>query len=517
MKLFKWAPLVLLIILGGLYLVRRNFKNFGGTSGITVAITRPWGNIGPEFEPLTVATGLVSRLVFPCLVNDDGAGLYWPGVATEWSLNPDGKTAAFKIGEPRYFEDGSAVTAHSIKASWELLLRRLVRNGSDHSVLHEVSRSIEGVVPFLQGKVGNVSGFEVAESRVLRLRFLNSVQKIPGYLTDCLLPVFSVASDGRLLGSGDYRLEKSETERLRLAGLPKRKTAHFSWIEFVRLDQKASRQALIDRHVDLVSLADGSLWSPADLTTTGLEMATGLPSRRMVATLNSRPGRLLAYRPYRRVIEALFDQALASGDAPSALKRPLFQRDRQFFVDFSIGRLSDLPQAKVDQSVLKDLVKASQRHPLKVASYVPGGQWLLKHLSRAGLRLEILDDWGIERIRQDYSEGEVADLLLVFAGYPAVDLGAVRPFLDPSGSLFSRALGDVSKFQQIFELIEQGSPETDPKSAYQKLARNLIEEAKILQLGLVAEATVYNPMRVKFLQRSLDRNDAGVFSFGPAE
>ena len=516
MRILKWAPFILLII-GSLFYVISKMPKATGSHGITVAITRPWGKIGPDFEPLTVATGLVSRLIFPCLVNDDGAGLYRPGVATEWNLNADGKSAEFKIGVPRYFEDGSEVTAYSIKASWEALLRRLAKNGADHSLLHEVGRSIEGVAPFLQGKADQVSGFEAAETRVLRLRFLNSAQKIPGYLTDCLLPVFSSASDGRLLGSGDYRLEMGDADRLRLVGLPKRKSAHFSWIEFVRMDQKQAHQALINRHVDLVSLADGSLWSPEDLATSGLEMATGLPSRRMVATLNSRPGRLLAYRPHRRVIEALFDQALASGDAPSALKRPLFQRDRQFFVDFSIGRLSDLPQAKVDQSVLKDLVKASQRHPLKVASYVPGGQWLLKHLSRAGLRLEILDDWGIERIRQDYSEGEVADLLLVFAGYPAVDLGAVRPFLDPSGSLFSRALGDVSKFQQIFELIEQGSPETDPKSAYQKLARDLIEEAKILQLGLVAEATVYNPMRVKFLQRSLDRNDAGVFSFGPAE
>ncbi len=517
MRLKSWSPLAFGLVLTIVALRVPKLVYRSAPGGLKVAITRPWGSIYPGSDQLTVATALVSRLVFPCLINDGGTGLYWSAISSKWAFAPDGKSVEFLLDDGRRFEDGSPVRAKDIKSAWEKLLLKKLDSSQGRGDLEEVARDVLGAREFLSKKYRYLAGFKSIGEQTLRVEFSRPLRKIPDFLTECRLPVFKFDKSDGFIGAGDYRLISSQEKLVKLERKSEEEKDGFPWIEFHLHTQASAKVAFDEGVVDIISLADGSMWRPGSYDRGKAVVVTGLPSRRLVAVFNSRSGRVLSKLAFRRVLEAIFDDALSLPELPPALSKPFFLRDRQFFVEFSPGRLSNSGKPVLVKRDLERLIERTRIKPLVVSSYVPGADWLIAKLAGWGVRVHQRKDWDVGRVRAAFKSGENADLLIVYAGYPGVEISAVRPLVDPAGVLFSRMLGEGSPFGRALGLIDRGIANGDTNSASQALASDLLKQARIIQLGLVAEATVFNPRKVQFLQKSMDRDDLGVYQFAPAE
>jgi peptide/nickel transport system substrate-binding protein len=98
----------------------------GGGGGAATTSTekgelRFGGTVASTFDPYLSGTYQQSFLtpLYESLLTRDAAGELAPGLATEWTLSPDGKTFDLTLREGVTFQDGAPLTAEAVKKSLE--------------------------------------------------------------------------------------------------------------------------------------------------------------------------------------------------------------------------------------------------------------------------------------------------------------------------------------------------------------------------------------------------------------
>src|SRR5262245_16070995 len=130
------------------------------------------GNTFINLNPLThiVSTMRVTNnLLFDGLTRfDDDTYQPKPDLADSWTISKDGLEYVFKLRRGVVFHDGSALTAHDVKWSWEVICHKDNPRIADVYVDHYVQ--IKGCREFHEGQGAGVDGIEVVDDHTLRVR-----------------------------------------------------------------------------------------------------------------------------------------------------------------------------------------------------------------------------------------------------------------------------------------------------------------------------------------------------------
>ena len=157
------------------------------------------------------ATPLIARHVFDTLVAyREGSTDIDAALATRWSASRDGLTWSFGLRDNARFHDGTPVNAHEVAMSFHRHLRP--EAGTPPPVAWSA---------MLRGSPGVIKDVRAADARTVQVVLS---QPYAPLLTVLAHPAFGIArrnpGDGRLIGSGPYRVVDASTGRLALEATP---------------------------------------------------------------------------------------------------------------------------------------------------------------------------------------------------------------------------------------------------------------------------------------------------------
>ncbi|HEX8704103.1 MAG TPA: ABC transporter substrate-binding protein [Myxococcaceae bacterium] len=182
-------------------------------------------------------------------------GVLAPDLANTWETDPSARLYRFHLRRGVTFHDGLAMTAYDVKRHFERLLNPAVRS-PDRTLLED----IEGAQEYTAGSAREVSGIHVIDDSTLEIRLKEPKAFFLHLLALTPTAIARLDMNGRLLGTGPYRLLSFEADRIVMernptyyrSGLPM-----VDRLEFVLLD---SRQDALDQlksgRVQVVSFLD---------------------------------------------------------------------------------------------------------------------------------------------------------------------------------------------------------------------------------------------------------------------
>ncbi|ADO74963.1 ABC transporter substrate-binding protein [Stigmatella aurantiaca] len=169
-------------------------------------------------------------------------GVLVPDLAERWEMDPSARIFCFFLRRGVTFHDGTALTAYDVKRHFERLLDPMVRS-PDRSLLED----IEGAGPFTAGTTRDVSGLRVLNEGSLEIRLREPKAFFLHLLTLTPTAVARVDSDGRLLGTGPYRLELFDTDRILMERNPTYFRRDLPWLDRLEFRLMDSRQEALDQ------------------------------------------------------------------------------------------------------------------------------------------------------------------------------------------------------------------------------------------------------------------------------
>jgi ABC-type transport system substrate-binding protein len=179
---------------------------------IVAAVTNAVAATEPS-EVNIVEEGEVIGLIFDNLVMTDDQGHLVPVLAEEWEVRDAGMTLLFKLRRGVKFHDGSPLTAHDVKRSFERTIRK---RGSNIPGAFNV---IVGVDRFIAGEE-SVSGLEVQGDLELLIHIVEPFPIYPALLSDPTTAVAKITEDGRAVGSGPFRVRSHDRQQTLLERNP---------------------------------------------------------------------------------------------------------------------------------------------------------------------------------------------------------------------------------------------------------------------------------------------------------
>lgn len=147
-------------------------------------------------DPATAENPGLLTLVYETLVARGPDGNFYPGLARDWTIAPDGRALTFHLRTDMKFSDGTPLTAAEAANS----LRRL--QDLDPSAL------------------GPVESLEVDDDQTLTIRLARPYPPVWGGLSAPRAAIVRLGSDGRALGSGPFMIKEFTSEVIRLAVNP---------------------------------------------------------------------------------------------------------------------------------------------------------------------------------------------------------------------------------------------------------------------------------------------------------
>lgn len=135
-----------------------------------------------------------------------------PGIAKCWSVLDDQITWEFQLRKGIKFHNGDVLTADDVVFSYERLLSP--KTGSPNTWM---LFDIEGAEDYSTGKIQKVSGLQIMNPHVIRIRLKSPFAGFLLNLGQAACPVISkkaFQNDGQLIGCGAYTLEIANDERL---------------------------------------------------------------------------------------------------------------------------------------------------------------------------------------------------------------------------------------------------------------------------------------------------------------
>ncbi|MHC4940327.1 MAG: ABC transporter substrate-binding protein [Planctomycetota bacterium] len=148
--------------------------------------------------------------VYETLLSMDDDGTVVPGLCDRWEAVEEGRAFRLFLRPDIVFHDGHALAAADAKASMELG----VRQGGE--IVPNAYREIEGFEEFQAGRIDELPGIVVRSDRELEIRTKERLPIYPAMLTDFRTGIGRAAHDGRLLGTGPFRITRQDTEHINL-------------------------------------------------------------------------------------------------------------------------------------------------------------------------------------------------------------------------------------------------------------------------------------------------------------
>jgi peptide/nickel transport system substrate-binding protein len=285
---------------------------------------------------------LIARQVFDTLVAwREGSTEVEPALATRWNVSRDGLVWSFNVREGVKFHDGSPLTALEIAASFE---RQLRPEGQGANKTWPV---------LLRGMPGVVKAVRASNSRTVEIAL---VQPYAPILTVLAHPALAIAkpsqstdAQGRLIGTGPYRLVDASVGRLALEAMPGYWGGPPRSERLVFLDVSADDQA--ESELDSRSL---DIWFPT-APPRRAEGALSAPSLRIGYLAFQTEKEPFSRRTLRQAVAAALDPAIL-GQTLERAAVPL----QSFLPPGVWGRREGSPILGGSRTTVKALIKESR-------------------------------------------------------------------------------------------------------------------------------------------------------------
>ena len=137
------------------------------TSSTGGTFRRLWADpptLDPHLTGDTTSAGLVVEIFSGLVAFDTDLNLV-PDIAESWDISPDGMVYTFRLRESAKFHDGSPVTAHDFKWSFE----RAVRPETESPLADTYLGDIVGIKDVLDGKSDEIRGIKVIDEYTLQI------------------------------------------------------------------------------------------------------------------------------------------------------------------------------------------------------------------------------------------------------------------------------------------------------------------------------------------------------------
>jgi ABC-type transport system substrate-binding protein len=170
----------------------------------------------------SVYESLPVNQLFDTLVTLDPSLNLKPALAESWTVSKDELTFTFTLRENVRFHDGRLLTAEDVAFT---LLRHLHPGGGQSSLAFSYLLAIEGAEGYSAGEMDEVSGLEVVDGRMLRIRLEHPYQSFLevmamddlGVVPKKLVQEIGDAEFSKApVGTGPFRLADWNDKRLRL-------------------------------------------------------------------------------------------------------------------------------------------------------------------------------------------------------------------------------------------------------------------------------------------------------------
>jgi ABC-type transport system substrate-binding protein/serine/threonine protein kinase len=179
---------------------------------LVVALATPLGDIDPVNMELVEEQEILAN-VFETLLATDLEGNLVPALCEKWEVSDGGTSVFFTLRENVRFQNGQALTAQSIKHSFERSIR----------VARELPpglAAIRGAGEFAKNNDKELAGILVHSDYKLEIQLPDPLSIYPALLTDYKTGITLYVDDGKtdsiLIGTGPFRMASYRPDRITL-------------------------------------------------------------------------------------------------------------------------------------------------------------------------------------------------------------------------------------------------------------------------------------------------------------
>jgi ABC-type transport system substrate-binding protein/serine/threonine protein kinase len=193
-------------------------EEFSGGEEIEPEETVPQGGrlIVPLSMPVEARTPWTYQLddevevlsnVFETLLTTDEDSHLVPGLCESWDVMDKGRSMHLRLRKDVLFHDGHAMTAADVKRSIE-------QSAHQSAEVPAATSAILGFADFKAGNSSTLEGIAVRSEHELEIWLTEPLPSFPAMLTDVSTAVVRELSDGRVVGTGPFRMALHEPERV---------------------------------------------------------------------------------------------------------------------------------------------------------------------------------------------------------------------------------------------------------------------------------------------------------------
>jgi ABC-type transport system substrate-binding protein/methyl-accepting chemotaxis protein len=168
-------------------------------------------------------------------------GVLTPDLAEHWEADASARVFRFYLRRGVTFHDGAPLTGYDVKRHFERLLSPVVRS-PDRTLLEDIA----GVASYVDGSSREVSGIQVINESTVEIRLREPKAFFLHLLALTPTAIARLDSSGRLMGTGPYRLERFEQDRILLERNPTYYRSGHPLLDRLEFRLVDSRQAALD-------------------------------------------------------------------------------------------------------------------------------------------------------------------------------------------------------------------------------------------------------------------------------
>ena len=507
---------VVLLCLAGVFILGLAFlrKYMSNSDAVyIVGVPTYWGTLTPPLQHSLVGDAVLEYQSEP-LARMGGQGVMEPLAAKSWKFSPDHSRLTFTIDTNRRFSDGSYLSAEDFKRSWEDGLRMDPK--SSNSSLADGLVNIKGYSDF--AKNGELAGVRVTGKDTLEIEFTKPIRLALKYLSGGRFSVYKKAPHG-IIGTGPYTItEKDKTLFLTRNPYFAGEKPALKNIKIIVVPPEEAPEKLKAGDIDAYLFAETANLPGCDGdTAASVRCARGQEASHNLMQLNGLKGRFFSKPEHRLAFQALVNRHIS--EAEKAFSARGFVRDSQSFLKFQSGRIPDDEAQGIIQSgegFVPEFIKATQVHPLQLASSATGGHWLVNALRKDGVQFtaDSEKDRDFKELVEMYYKTSTPDIMTISASVSDGDPDGLYHLIGRHGAIFS----PMTERKAVCEGMEEGRRIMDADKLaehYQNVSRNILKEVPYVHLGYFYRRMAYNAAKLQVNEKLLSRNNPNIMLLKP--
>ena len=433
---------------------------------------------------------------FEALVQRGENGLVLPLAATHFEFNTNFTQLLFKIDTGRKFSDGSSLTAHDFKRSWEQGL--LLKENSANKNLSDVLSFVEGFDKF--NATHMLSGVTALDDETLIVRFSTSMRMALVHLTGARFAAFK-QSGSDFIGTGKYLIEQLSTHKIALKKnqFSKEKST-FEQIIVIKTDDPFTK--LERGEIDIVALNSG-VYPKSDL----IEETDSIEDISIWFHVNGMHNRILSDQRMRRALQYLIWKISNEHASELSTLPRRFKVDFQPFLPLEAGRIPDEQLKyliKEGEKYIPELLKKSQANPLIICA--PGFlDIFIPWIEQAGLKITVIKPENSLEIMDEFYNGHRPDAMFLGASVHVSDPDGLYHLLGKSGAITS----PMVYRKKVSDLLEKGRSlltQEEISRHYPAVTEEILTSVPSVHIGFLSHNYLYRKDRLTVDQDFFERH-----------